>query len=332
MIRGVRIEGSRGDLVQISGSGCSLQTCTVANAGCDGIVVTGTGNAINDCQVVDCGGAAVRLLGGVARTLSRGDNVINGGLVSRFARVDGAGSMGVELNGCGNSIVGTKIEDGPCNGVWIRGPLCRVAGCTIRNVANEADDGGAVYAGYSWSLPGIVVEDNTIEDCPSCWTPWGWPINIGIYFDDALGFPTSDKGSLVIRNNMVRCCPIGIGVFGGRGVLVEGNSIWSCPKPIRLDLRPEDVLGNGVAANGFVEKLRKGADWPTWLAAFPELASLPATSAQLKDPASMTGTRIINNRTDAATIFSEDTGDPPGVKPTTTCAEVSNNLTGQHLP
>ena len=332
VIKGMRIEGCRGDLVQISSSGCKIQGCTIANAGGGGIVVTGTGNSINDCQVLDCGGAAVRLLGGVVKTLTRGDNVINGGHIARFARVNGPGSKAVDLYGCGNSIVGATIEDGPCTGVLIRGPLCRVAGCTIRNVANEVDDNGAIYAGRTWCVPGIVVEDNTIEDCPSRWAPWGWPINIGIYLDDAVGFPTSDKGMLVIRNNTVRRCPIGIGVFGGRGVLVDGNSIWSCPKPIRMDLRPEDVLGKGVAANAFIEQLRKTADWPTWLAAFPELAKLPATSAELKDPAPMTGTRFINNRTDAAVMFSETTGDPPGVKPSSTCASVSNNLTGQRLP
>lgn len=202
--------------------GTRLSRCRFSACAYTALFMAGRRGRIEDCAFDRNGGPAVYLHGGVARTLERGDNVMERCRVSGCEyRTIGCCKGSVHVQGVGNTVRDCDIGECVKHALDYVGFDHLIENCRFRFASLEYGDSAAVYAPGGNQSYGCVFRNNEISGSNA----------YGIYLDDCSSGHT-------VTNNLIRDCG-GFGVFvgGGRDNTVAGNRILGCGGGIHLDNR-----------------------------------------------------------------------------------------------
>ena len=210
-------------LVIEQGTDNLVRGCTFGGIGYNGIVMMGRRNAVRDCDFRDVVCSAVHVLGGVEKTMERGENRVDNCRVTNYAILNTSWAMGgIYLDGVGNTVSHCEVSDGPETGLCLAGIGNTIEYCRVWDVVKQFDDVGLVYVPGCSRCYGNVFRYNDLSGRPG--------EVVGIYFDD------TSSGSTAY-GNIVRDCARGALVGGGRDNVISNNVFVSCFTGVQIDNR-----------------------------------------------------------------------------------------------
>jgi len=260
-IRGLIFECSRGTAVSISGGTHSrLAGCVIRNVGGYGASVGGgTSNGLLGCDVYQVGDGGVVLSGGDRRTLTPAGNYVQNCHIHHYGRWNPILKAAVQVDGVGQRVAHNLIENAPHKAVLFGGNDHSFEFNEIHSVDLNANDAGAIYAGYNPTMRGNVIRYNYFHHL------YGYEKGgcNGVYLDDM--FCSAETYGNVFYE-VYRAVLLG----GGRDNLVENNVFVNCKIAVHVDAR-----ALGWAAGGVENLKTRLAEMPCqeepWRTRFPQL-------------------------------------------------------------
>ena len=215
-VRGLGLQGARGDAVQISASQhVTLADAAIRNvAGRAVIVDGGSAVALRGLVISDVGEGGISVSGGNRHDLVAARHVVEACRIERFAQRSHSYRPAIAVEGVGIQILRNRIADGPHSAIVFGGNDHRIEGNHISDVVTETNDAGAIYTGRDWTARGTVITNNLLQNIyPRL---LGTFSVMGIYLDDQASGATVSGN---IFANVSRAVFIG----GGRDNVVERN-------------------------------------------------------------------------------------------------------------
>jgi len=182
VLRGLVLEAARGNGVLISGgTGCKIAGCTIRNLGAWAVRISGgTNHGVAGCDISGTGDGGIVLAGGERKSLTPAGHCAANNDIHDFSRWNRMCRPAVSLSGVGNRAAHNRIHDAPHQAIDFSGNDHLIELNEIYNVCYEANDGGAVYAGYNWTMRGTVIRHNFMHHVNGL----GGRGCVGVYLDD----------------------------------------------------------------------------------------------------------------------------------------------------
>lgn len=248
-IKGMTIQGTRGDAIVVSGKNCSVESCLVKNVSGSGIHVSGRRNIIKSCEVRNVGRDAVVLSGGDRNDLTPGENVVENCYLHDFGQIQKTYISGVKIDGVGNRAAHNEICSAPHMGIFFTGNENVIEYNNIHDVVLYSSDAGAIYTGADFSTYGNIVRYNCIYNIGSGeFTP------NGIYFDD------NSSGQTAYGNILVNIPHNAFLIGGGRDHTIQNNLVIHADTAICYD----DRAYEGYHHDGWYAMACKEPDSRLW--------------------------------------------------------------------
>lgn len=130
-------------------TGVSLVGIAVVAAGGDAISLSGTQNIVVNCTVLDAGCRGLAISGGDFQTLSPGGNVVDGNTFHGFSRFMRTYTPGIAFYSVGDLFRGNIVASAPHAGMLGSGNNCLFSGNVFDTLCYEVSDSGAWYSGAS---------------------------------------------------------------------------------------------------------------------------------------------------------------------------------------
>ena len=265
---GFTVKGTRGDAIIISGTGNTVENCLIKNVAGSGIALTGYENLALANEITRTGKGGIYITGGDTETLAPGGNRAENNYIHHWSEIYQTYQAACALYGVGNICAHNEMHDSPHEAITYGGNNHIIEYNNIHDVCLLTDDAGAIYAGRRWDFYGNVIRYNAIydlgaDDHAPC----------GIYMDDAL------SGQSIYGNILVNVPSIALHLGGGRDLQVYNNIVVNCnDRSISYDSRARD----GVFGGWFTHSSQKGGDmwtnlfnspWQTdvWKQAYPQM-------------------------------------------------------------
>jgi len=272
-------EGTRRELVSLTGDNNRLHRCTLRNTGRSGALITGSDSGLERCQVYGTGDKGVALVGGVRASLTAANLYVRNSEIWNFSRWSMTYRPAVSSYGVGHHIANNHFHDAPHAAVIFYGNNHLIELNDIHHVCEISSDIGAIYAGRHWGYRGNLIRHNFVHDLQS---PHIWPGVHGVYLDDALA------GVHVFGNVFYRIGGAAVLVNGGRDSIVDNNVIARCNEALWGTSRGITLINNiPNSSSNFLERLTdQGVKYQQepWASAYPELAAIPNDWNTLSDP------------------------------------------------
>jgi len=247
--RNLTLRCTMGNGVQCDGQNMIFEKILVKNIAGDAMVINGTGNLADTCEVTHTGKGGIYIGGGDRQTLTPGNNRVTNCYIHDFSEVYQTYQPGVRLSGVGNICDHCEICNSPHSAIMYSGNEHIMEYNYIHDMVLMSSDAGAIYAGYDWCANGTVIRYNRLERIGK-----GQFQPDGIYWDDGL------SGQTAYGNLIINVGKNGFLVGGGRENTVEGNVIINCRIPIQYDDRNREGFVNDGWARAAVNK----PDAPHW--------------------------------------------------------------------
>jgi hypothetical protein len=266
-IKGLRIDGARGDLIDADAvQDFVIDQCIIRNSGKVAVHINGSASGVTNSQVQNAGGTAISLAGGDRKTLQPGKLFATRNVVFNFGRIYRSYQPAVYLSGVGNVVEHNRIYNAPHQGIIFTGNDHSIAYNEIYNVDIDTGDAGAIYGGRDWTGRGTQIKYNYLHNIHGV----GDKGATGVYVDDQ-GSGTNIEGNVFFQ--VYRAVLLG----GGLDNSVVGNIIVKSVSAIHLDARgtdwekkatddPKDFLQNSLRAVPYQQ--------PVYLQHYPQLATL----------------------------------------------------------
>lgn len=247
--RNLTLRCTMGNGVQCDGQNMIFEKILVKNIAGDAMVINGTGNLADTCEVTHTGKGGIYIGGGDRQTLTPGNNRVTNCYIHDFSEVYQTYQPGVRLSGVGNICDHCEICNSPHSAIMYSGNEHIMEYNYIHDMVLMSSDAGAIYAGYDWCANGTVIRYNRLERIGK-----GQFQPDGIYWDDGL------SGQTAYGNLIINVGKNGFLVGGGRENTVESNVIINCRIPIQYDDRNREGFVNDGWARAAVNK----PDAPHW--------------------------------------------------------------------
>jgi hypothetical protein len=259
--RGMIFECSRRTPVSISGgSGNRIAGCIIRNVGGAGASIGGgTGNGAIGCDIYQVGDGGVLLSGGDRKTLTPAGNYVENCHIHHYGRWNPILKAAVHVDGVGQRVAHNLIDNAPHKAILFGGNDHLFEFNEIHSVDLNANDAGAIYAGYNPTMRGNVIRYNYFHHL------YGYEKRgcNGVYLDDM--FCSAETYGNVFYE-VYRAVLLG----GGRDNLVENNVFVNCKIAVHVDAR-----ALGWAAAGVENLKTRLAEMPyqeePWRTRFPQL-------------------------------------------------------------
>lgn len=260
-IAGFTMTCTRENAVVGTGNALTLDGLLIKNVAANGVVLQGTGNLVENCEITHTGRGGISLSGGDRTTLTPGNNRAVNNHIHDFSEVYQTYQSGIRVDGVGNVCAHNEISGSPHMAIGYGGNEHLIEYNDIHEVVLHSSDAGAIYAGYDWAGHGTVIRYNLLRNIGGeGFTP------DGIYWDDGL------SGQTAYGNILINVKKYAFLVGGGRDNVVRDNVILGeSMQPILYDDRNRDGFVNG----GWAHQACDTPDAPHWR----NLARVPYKSA-----------------------------------------------------
>ena len=193
-----------------------VKNCAFRNVGSAVEFRNASGCKVSDCGMRYCARGAVRMNGGDSTKLIRGRNVVESCRIRDWALEAPSYAGAVNLDGCGNDVIGCDIADGPHVAILFWGCEHRILDNEISRACLDSGEMGAIYTGRSLVFAGNLICGNFIHDIPK-------RCNLqtrAIMLDDGVA------GITIVSNRFVRCAE-GVSTSGIAN-RIEDNCFEDC--------------------------------------------------------------------------------------------------------
>ena len=261
-LEGLVLEVARGTAVTVSGgTGVLVAGCTLRNlGGWAARIAGGTAHGVASCDISGTGGGGISLSGGDRKSLTPSGHHALNNHIHHFSRVKRMCQPAVSLAGVGNRVAHNLIHDAPHQAMSFGGNDHLIELNEIHHVCHEANDGGAIYAGYDWTTRGTVIRHNFMHHV----TGLKGRGCVGVYLDDM------SSGTTIAANvfyKVTRAAFIG----GGRDCTVENNLFVECTRAMHMDARAMGWAKHAV--NGKLKERLEAMPYKSalWRSRYPRL-------------------------------------------------------------
>ncbi|MBP1625720.1 MAG: hypothetical protein H6Q00_195 [Holophagaceae bacterium] len=332
--QGIVFEAAQNHLVEVeNSSNIQFSHCTFRNCGGWGLLLAGTSNLVDSCEVSRVGSGGIWACGGSRPTLSPSNTLIQNCNIHHYGRVFGSYQPGIYVQSttdythnddcCGLTIQHNEIHHAPCQAIIYQGNNLTLQYNHIHDVCQLTNDAGAIYSQRDWASQGNAIRRNLIRSVAS---PFGNYVQ-AIYLD------TGGSGTIVEANILYQGGAImSLQHNGGRDVVMRYNVIyggWFGAQTANYSMtRLNSTPGSSF---NLLEKLEHfNYQQPPWSTTYPTLAVIPDDWSQLwgthwlqPENCSFYGNLFYGNSTD---IIRETNVYPSMASPLSWFTIVSDNL------
>ncbi len=226
-IRGLILEYSRGDGVQISGGSNNLVAdCVIRNLGNNGATINGGNNhGATGCVIYETGDGGISVNGGNRKELTPCGHYARNNHIHHVARWSRCYAPAISMTGVGILAANNLIHDHPHCAILFWGNEHIIELNEIHHVCLETGDVGAIYTGRDYTYRGNIIRHNFIHHTGGVGMG-----SMGIYMDDCVS-------GTVIYGNVLWKLHRAVFLGGGRDFKVENNIFVDCDPAIELDGR-----------------------------------------------------------------------------------------------
>jgi hypothetical protein len=261
--RDLTVEDTRSTLIEVQGSQNVLANLLLRNAGTDTVLLQGSGNVVDGCEITGAGESGVTIGGGDRRSLTAAGNIVEMTHIHHYARWTWTYNPGITVGGVGNIARHNLIHDAPHAGILYNGNEHLIELNEIHDVCHSSSDMGAIYAGRDWGYRGNVIRHNFIHDIKT-WQ--AGPGVHGVYLDDTLA------GVRVEGNVIYNVSGAALRHGGGRDTILVNNVIAHCGTGLITDARGSQR----IAKYDLISRLDAvGYLMEPWKSRYPECAAIP---------------------------------------------------------
>jgi hypothetical protein len=266
-IEGLTLEMGAANGVEVSGGHDNLFVdCTVRNVRNDGIILSGQGNGIAQCEIRGIGQTGVSLFGGDRYQLVAGEDFVRNCRIHDFGRWQRTYAPAIRIDGVGQVAANNLLYDGPHSAILFGGNDHLIELNEIHDVCYEVDDAGSIYCGRDWGLQGNIIRHNFFHHIKS-----NLPGSNGVhavYLDDcASGITVSGNTFYEISGRAIMC-------GGGRDNTMENNVIAKCGAAHFTDRRGKVWIDKDSSWK-LLDKIKKyNYTEPPWSTRYPRLAHI----------------------------------------------------------
>ncbi|MDX9866302.1 MAG: right-handed parallel beta-helix repeat-containing protein [Kiritimatiellia bacterium] len=262
--RGILFETARDTPITLAGgAGNRIVGCVLRNCGGYAVsILGGRDNGVAGCDIYETGAGGVILEGGDRKTLTPASNFVDNCHIHHYSRWNRILKPAVNLSGCGNRITHNLIDNAPHKAILFSGNDHLIEYNEIHSVVYEANDAGAIYGGYNWTMRGNVIRYNYFHHIQGfegrgC---------MGIYLDDMFS-------SATIHHNLFHKVCRAAFIGGGRDTVVSNNLFVACNPAVHVDAR-----GLGWASGAYDTLAKRLNEMPfrtePWRSRYPQLLTL----------------------------------------------------------
>jgi hypothetical protein len=232
-VRGLGLEGGRGDGVEITGGLSNrIEACEIRNVGGNGVTVrNGAGHRVAGCDIHHTGRGGIYLIGGDRGTLTPAAHVAENNHIHHTSRLVRNYTVPILLSGVGNRASRNLIHDTPHIAVQFTGNEHVMELNEIFSVLEETNEAGIFYTGRDWTARGNVIRYNFIHHATGV-PSWGVRF---VHLDD-LASGTEIYGNICYK------LEDGIAICGGNENKVHDNLFVQCKETINLGPRDIDMF------------------------------------------------------------------------------------------
>ncbi len=196
---------------------------------------------VNGCDFYDLGKGAVKLSGGVQKTLTAASNVVENCHIHHFGVVSPISQPAINMLGVGNRAEHNLIHHFSHQGIHYHGNDHYCGFNVLHDGVMYNNDAGMIYtSAYDWSKRGSVCEYNCIFMAGK--QPLSSHVQ-GIYMD---GW----SSGVTVRGNIVNRASQGIYMSGGNDNTVVDNLVVNCQQGINLSSLGADSFAKAAALQG----------------------------------------------------------------------------------
>jgi len=262
VLRGMVLEAARKNGILINGgTGCKISGCTIRNFGAWAVRISGgTKHGVAGCDISGTGDGGVVLSGGDRKSLTPAGHYAVNNHIHHFSRWNRMCRPAVSLSGAGNRAAHNRIHDAPHQAMNFSGNDHLIELNEIYNVCYEANDGGAIYAGYNWTMRGTIIRHNFMHHVNGL----GGRGCVGVYLDDMY------CGTTIASNVFYRVTRAAF-IGGGRDNIVRNNLFIECNKAMHMDARAMNWAKASVPGNLKTRLEEMPYKSPLWTERYPKL-------------------------------------------------------------
>ena len=262
-LRGMTLEGSRGDAISVSGGNDDqILACVIRNVGGSAVSASGRRHRVAGCDIYQTAQGGINLTGGDRKTLTPGGLVAENNHIHHYSLWKPVYRAAIRLDGVGNRASHNLIHDAPHMAVGFSGNDHVIEFNEIHHVVMRSNDAGAMYCGYNWSMRGNIIRYNYLHDI----TGYEGKGCVGVYLDDQF------SSALIFGNVFCRVTSAAF-IGGGHDTTIENNIFFDCNPAIHVDAR-----GLGWQANGTNRLVKTVTEMPyaeePWRSRYPTLAGI----------------------------------------------------------
>lgn len=246
-----------------------LEQCQVRNTGgCAVRISGGRSSGLDRCEITGAGAGGVSLFGGDRAALVSCDHFVTNSHIHAYNRWNRTYTPAVLMKGVGCRAAHNLLHDAPHFALSYDGNEHLVEYNDIHDVCQVTDDAGAIYTGRDWGERGNVVRYNYIHDIGSSLdTDHGVH---GVYLDDCA------SGNAIFGNIFYRISFCGAFVGGGHDNVVENNIFVECGRAAyHVDYRGQRITETPGDTWNLRERIQRvNYDRPPWSTKYPSLAAI----------------------------------------------------------
>lgn len=241
IIDGFHLRYTRNNGIDLKGNHCVLRNLLVENVAEYGILVAGSGNIVENCEITQTGRGGIWLKGGDRITLTPGQNQAVNNYIHHFSVLSQTYQPGIYLEGVGNCCAHNEICFCPHAAILYCGNDLLIEYNHIHDAVLYSADAGAIYSGgMNWASHGVVIRYNIVKDVGCDELELGGPH--GIYWDDGL------SGQTAYGNILINIKDFGFLIGGGRDNTVKNNVVIG---ENRVSICYDNRVNDGYFKNGW---------------------------------------------------------------------------------
>ncbi|MBP1771055.1 MAG: hypothetical protein H6P99_218 [Holophagaceae bacterium] len=277
--KGVTFEVAQNHLVDAqSCSYVGFTNCTFRNAGGWGLLLGGSSNLVDRCDLSQLGKGGIWVCGGDRRTLTASGTVIQNCDIHHYGRLFASYNPGIYVHSITNyaftddcsgiTVQHNEIHHAPHQAIYFQGNNHTIRYNHLHHYCQWSNDAGAIYSQRDFGSQGNLVQFNLIREGGGPFGNWV----LGLYLD-ACGSGVAMEGNILYRAGPT----LAIQHNGGRDVKMRYNVIsggWFGAVTVNYAMtRANNTPGSSL---NLLEKLSHFSyQSPTWAAAYPTVAAIP---------------------------------------------------------
>ncbi len=261
-IEGLGLQCGRGGGIRGQGDKLTVKDCTLSQFSTNAISLSGYNNLVTGCDIRAIGGDAISLSGGDRQTLTPSNSAAENNHMESWSEITRTYRAAVRLSGMGLRASHNEMHDAPHLAITYSGNDIIIEYNDIYDTCYNTFDGGAIYAGRSWSMYGCIIRYNHLRNIGGELSGDYGPM--AIYLDDAL------SGHEIYGNILEDCHGLAMLIGGGRDIVIKNNIFINSYRAMLFDQRAWD----GYFADGWFAHMVIPESTTLW----DSLGNMPYTS------------------------------------------------------